>query len=99
MELSKEIILQHLKNVIDPEVNLNIVDLGLVYGVDIQDQIVTVEMTLTTQGCPMRTYMEEGVAAALADVEGVQEVKVNIVWTPPWTPDKINPEALDQLNR
>lgn len=99
MELSKETLLQNLKNVIDPEINLNIVDLGLVYGIEIQDQVVTVEMTLTTQGCPMRTYMEEAVNEALIELEGVQEVKVNIVWTPPWSPEKINPAVLESRNR
>lgn len=99
MSLSKEIILENLKNVIDPEVNLNIVDLGLVYGVEIKDQTISVEMTLTTQGCPMRTYMEEGVREALIELEGVKDVIINIVWDPPWSPEKINPEAMNQVYR
>lgn len=97
MELSKEAVLQRLKGVIDPEVNLNIVDMGLVYGLQIQDQAVTVEMTLTTRGCPMRTYMENAVNEALQGLEGVREARVEFVWSPPWTPDKINREALEQL--
>lgn len=96
MEQTKETILECLKSVIDPEVFMNIVDMGLVYDVIIEDQVVTVEMTLTTKGCPMREYMEESVGAAVSGLEGVKNVEVKIVWEPPWSPEKINREAINQ---
>ncbi len=96
MDLSKEVVLQRLKDVIDPEVNLNIVDMGLVYGIHIENQNVKVEMTLTTQGCPMKDYMQGAVTAAVGTLEGAGDVEVEFVWTPPWTPDKINQEAFNQ---
>lgn len=100
MALSRELVLEQLKNVIDPELNVNIVDLGLVYNVDlIGTGDIKVEMTLTTQGCPMREYMEESVPQALQGVDGVSGVEVEIVWDPPWTPEKISPEGLSQLGR
>lgn len=99
MDLSEEKIRQSLRGVIDPEVNLNIVDMGLVYGVTVDGSRISVEMTLTTPGCPMRTYMEESVTAALSALEGVEEVRVEIVWFPPWSPDKIDREVLEQLNQ
>lgn len=92
-----EMVMTCLQAVIDPEVGLNIVDMGLVYGVSIQDGVVEVSMTLTTPGCPMRSYMETEVSAALSKLEGVREVKVEIVWSPPWTPSRIKPEALQAL--
>lgn len=97
MSISNEMVLQELKNVIDPELNINIVDLGLVYDVSVQEDKVVVEMTLTTPGCPMRSYMEESVYTALINMDGVEEVIVNVVWSPPWSPEKINPETLEQL--
>ena len=75
-----------LREVIDPEIGCNIVDLGLVYSVKICGTTVTVSMTLTTQGCPMHESICRGVEAALLGIDGVGEVRVDLVWDPPWNP-------------
>lgn len=81
-----------LKKVIDPEIYQNIVDLGLVYGIDIgDDRSVIVTMTLTTPHCPLGPQIIENVQRELSAI-GASSVDVNIVWTPPWTPDAMTPE-------
>lgn len=81
-----------LKKVIDPEIYQNIVDLGLVYGIDIgDDRSVIVTMTLTTPHCPLGPQIIENVQRELGSI-GASSVDVNIVWTPPWTPDAMTPE-------
>jgi metal-sulfur cluster biosynthetic enzyme len=97
-----------LKECYDPEIPVNIVDLGLIYGVrfdpvgenqgqgeDKQD--VTVDMTLTAQGCPAHVQIGEQVKSRLESLPGVRNVKVNVVWNPPWTPDRLSPDARKQL--
>lgn len=86
-----------LREVYDPELGLNVVDLGLIYGIDIEGEQVRVRMTLTTQGCPMHQAMVSWVHEAVSALEGVKEVAVDLVWSPPWTPDRLSPEARDQL--
>ena len=81
-----------LRNVIDPEIYQNIVDLGLVYGIDVADaHAVIVTMTLTTPHCPMGPQIIENVQQELTAI-GASQVDVNIVWTPAWTPDAMTPE-------
>lgn len=75
-----------LHQVIDPEIDCNIVDLGLVYSVAFNDGIAKVTMTLTTPGCPMHESIGWGVKNALSGLEGVSDVDVEIVWDPPWNP-------------
>lgn len=75
-----------LRQVVDPELDCNIVDLGLVYGIIIEGARVTVTMTLTTPGCPMHESIAWGVKSALLNLKGVDDVEVEIVWEPPWTP-------------
>ncbi len=84
--LTETLILETLRQVVDPEIDCNIVDLGLVYGVAIDGPKVTVQMTLTTQGCPMHESIAWGVRAALLNLDGVQEAEVEMVWDPPWHP-------------
>ncbi len=79
-------ILEALHQVIDPEINCNIVDLGLIYGVAIANGVVKVTMTLTTPGCPMHESISWGVKNAVCILEGVTDVDVEIVWDPPWNP-------------
>jgi metal-sulfur cluster biosynthetic enzyme len=79
-------VLQHLRQVIDPEIDCNIVDLGLIYGVQIQGAKVLVKMTLTTPGCPMHESIAWGVKTALLNIEGIDDAQVDIVWDPPWHP-------------
>lgn len=97
--ITKEDVLESLKTVIDPELNINIVDLGLIYDVEINQATGKVEitMTLTTPGCPLSIVFEEWVPEAAKKVEGVNEVRINLVWEPPWDPDKISDDAKESL--
>ena len=85
-QLDEPLILETLRQVVDPEIDCNIVDLGLIYGSRIEGRKVTVQMTLTTQGCPMHESIAWGVKNALLALEGVEEAEVEIVWDPPWSP-------------
>ncbi len=79
-----------LRQVVDPELDCNIVDLGLVYGIAIDGSKVTVTMTLTTRGCPMHESIAWGVQSALLNLEGVEAVDVQLVWEPAWTPARLS---------
>lgn len=85
------------ENVIDPEIGINVVDLGLVYGIDVQDATAEVTMTLTTPACPLGPYIDSEVRSALQDVPGIEDTKVNLVWTPPWDPSKMSEDAKLEL--
>jgi FeS assembly SUF system protein len=88
-----------LKTVYDPEIPADIYELGLIYRVDIaDDRAVTVDMTLTTPNCPSAQELPIMVENAVASVPGVGEVKVNIVWDPPWDQSRMTDEARDMLN-
>ncbi|MCZ7634943.1 MAG: metal-sulfur cluster assembly factor [Verrucomicrobia bacterium] len=80
-----------LRQVVDPELGCNLMDLGLIYSTDITGDTVRVTMTLTTQGCPMHESLVEGVRAVLLDLAGVREVAVDVVWDPPWNPAMMTP--------
>ena len=83
-----------LRAVKDPELNLNIIDLGLVYDIEVNDPgMVHVRMTLTSPGCPAGTEIIDDVKKVAADMEGVQGVEVELVWDPYWTPDKMDPRV------
>ncbi|MEE2041600.1 metal-sulfur cluster assembly factor [Nocardiopsis sp. CT-R113] len=84
-----------LKDVIDPELGVNVVDLGLLYGVNADDQVITLDMTLTSAACPLTDVIEDQAHSALDEFE--REVKINWVWMPPWGPDKITDDGRDQL--
>ena len=80
-----------LKEVIDPEIGLNILDLGLVYELSLsEEKEVKVTMTLTTPGCPMHESICQGAQLALLNLEGVEEANVELVWEPPWHPGMIS---------
>ena len=85
-QINETLILETLRQVIDPEIGCNIVDLGLVYNVVISGSRVQVTMTLTTPGCPMHESLCAGVQVALLNLEGVDEAEVELVWDPPWHP-------------
>lgn len=90
-EATKEYLLGALENVIDPELGIDIVNLGLVYDVDLDEEgLCTVTMTLTTMGCPLAGHIEQDIRFALADLPEVKETKTNIVWDPPWGKDKMS---------
>jgi metal-sulfur cluster biosynthetic enzyme len=85
-DLKETTILETLRQVIDPELGCNVVDLGLIYSVTVSDGNVRVVMTLTTPGCPMHDSIRTGAEHALLGLEGVQTADVQVVWDPPWHP-------------
>lgn len=97
--ITKDAILGQLKNVIDPELQINIVDLGLIYDVSVQQDTghVEITMTLTSPGCPLSFVFEEWVPKAVKNVKGVENVMINLVWEPAWDPDKMSDDVKEQL--
>ena len=92
--LSEELIMERLKDVFDPEIHMSIVELGLVYDVDVEDDgEVIVTYTLTSPGCPAGTEIIDDVKKVAADLEGVTGVEVELVWEPYWTPEKMDPRV------
>lgn len=90
-EALKDNLLGALENVIDPELGIDIVNLGLIYGVDMDDEgLCTVTMTLTSMGCPLAGHIEQDIRRCLADLPEIKEIKVDIVWNPPWGKDKMS---------
>ena len=95
---TKDDVLEGLKNVYDPEIGVNIVDLGLVYDADIAEGgDVLVTMTLTSLGCPLGPVIVQEVNNALKDLPGIGETDVKLVWSPPWSPELMSEEAKDEL--
>ena len=86
-----------LRGVVDPELHLNIVDLGLVYEVVVDQANVSVKMTLTSPGCPYGPYLIHQVRDTVQGLKGIQEAKVEVVWDPPWGPDKMTEEIRLEL--
>jgi len=86
-----------LKTVIDPELGFNLVDLGLIYSVEIAERSVTVRMTLTTRGCPMHESLVWGVRRAVLGLAPAHAVDVQLVWDPPWQPSMMSPAAQERL--
>ncbi len=99
MAITIEAIREELKKVPDPELNLNIVDLGLIYhiAVDEKKNKVTIVMTMTFPGCPLGPYFEREVPAAARKVEGVEDVELQITFDPPWKPTMVTEEAKEEL--
>lgn len=106
MALTKEDVVSALRTCVDPEIPVNIVDLGLVYSVDLSGESpdaaegchVTVKMTLTSPGCPMSHAISNDVHERLLALPGVAKARVDIVWEPQWRPDMITPEGRKHLN-
>jgi len=94
--LTDELVLETLRQVIDPEIGINIVDLGLVYNYAYADGKLTVTMTLTTPGCPMHDSIADGVKNILLSLDGVTDVDVQVVWDPPWHPSMMSETARRQ---
>jgi metal-sulfur cluster biosynthetic enzyme len=96
----EEKILSALKSVYDPELNINVVDLGLIYNIDVTETAnVTITMTLTTPGCPLHDSITSGVRYAIEGIEETRKVDVNMVWEPAWSPERMTPEGLRLLGR
>ena len=90
-------ILETLKQVNDPELMVNIVDLGLIYNVSVNDNNIEIEMTLTSPACPAGPQIINQSKSVLSELENVEEVQVNLVMTHPWTPERMTEDARDQL--
>ena len=96
-----EDLLEALRDVVDPELGVNVVDLGLIYGVDLgEDKVATIDMTLTSAACPLTDVIEDQTREALCGGPGggvAADFKINWVWMPPWGPDKITDDGREQL--
>ena len=96
MSATDEQVIEAMKDVVDPELGINVVDLGLVYGVSVDDaNIDTVDMTLTSAACPLTDVIEDQTRSALSEV--VDDFRINWVWMPPWGPDKITDDGREML--
>ena len=96
MTVTKDEVTEAMKDVVDPELGINVVDLGLVYGVHVDDEnVATLDMTLTSAACPLTDVIEDQAKSATDGI--VNDLKINWVWMPPWGPDKITDDGRDQL--
>jgi len=95
--VTEEQVYEALHECYDPEIPVNIVDLGLIYGVQIAEGHVHVKMTLTAQGCPAHAFISEAVRARVAEIPGVKSAQVQVVWDPPWDPGRMSEAAKKQL--
>jgi metal-sulfur cluster biosynthetic enzyme len=98
VKITKDTVLDALKAVIDPEIGINVVDLGLIYNIDISNNnIVKIKMTLTTPMCPLSTYLVENVRNTIQKISGVKKVDVDVVFNPPWSIERIKPDIREKL--
>ncbi len=96
--ISKDQVYVQLKKCMDPEIPVNIVDLGLIYGVEIEaEKDVNIKMTMTTRGCPLHNTMVNDVKKHVGKIKGIGNINVEIVWDPPWSIDKMDPSARDSI--
>lgn len=96
--LDPELVREQLRQVIDPELGVNIVDLGLVYEIGIgADGLVMIEMTLTTPGCPLGGFLDDEIRARLTALPQIRDVRVELVWDPSWAPEAMSDAAKEQL--
>jgi metal-sulfur cluster biosynthetic enzyme len=86
-----------MRDVVDPELGINVVDLGLVYGIAVDDRVATIDMTLTSAACPLTDVIEDQARAALTGPGMVDDIRINWVWMPPWGPEKITDDGREQL--
>lgn len=96
-QISRATVADLLYQVIDPEIGVNIVDLGLVFGIAVGSDGIVITMTLTTPGCPLAGYIEDCIHRALWGLPGVDGIKVDIVWDPPWGPELMSDQAKIEL--
>jgi len=95
--VSKEDVMKALRECYDPEIGISLVDLGLIYDIKVDKNKVHIRMTLTTPGCPMHSFMVQDVREKVKQIKGVKEVEVELVWDPPWTPDRMSDEVKKKL--
>ncbi|MBW0104675.1 metal-sulfur cluster assembly factor [Pseudonocardia sp. KRD291] len=86
-----------MKDVVDPELGINVVDLGLVYGLGVEGRTAVIDMTLTSAACPLTDVIEEQARSALTADGMVEDIRINWVWMPPWGPEKITDDGREQL--
>ncbi len=91
--LTRNDVMDALRDVYDPEIPVNVVDLGLIYSVEVEDGDVHVEMTLTAAGCGMGPYIAQQAEWRIAEIEDVEDVQVDVVFDPPWSPDMITDDG------
>ena len=91
--IGEDDVYEALSNVIDPELGLDFVELGLIYGLEIDESTVNVTFTLTTPACPIGPQVTEQIQEFVGELPGVEQVVPNMVFTPPWTPDKMSEDA------
>lgn len=93
-KLTRDDVIEALKDVYDPEIPVNVFDLGLVYRVDVSDENeVDIDMTLTAPGCGMGPYIAQQAEWRIAELDDVEDVQVNLVWDPPWSPELISDDG------
>jgi len=95
--LSKEFVLERLSEIYDPEIPIDIVNLGLIYEVEVDGANVHVQMTMTSPGCPTSAQIAQECQLVIEEIDGVEEAWIEIVWDPPWDPSKMSPEARESL--
>lgn len=93
----KEEIMDKLGEVMDPETNLSIVDMGFIYSVDVDNDEVNIEMTLTSPGCPLHSKFTQEVEEKVSSLEGVNDVNVELTFDPPWSPERMSDDAKKKL--
>lgn len=97
-QITKERVFSELRKCMDPEIPVNVVDLGLIYNVDVTEKNnVDIKMTMTTRGCPLHDTLVNDVKKYINTIEGVGQINVEIVWDPPWSIEKMNPTVRDKL--
>ncbi|MCA6213391.1 MAG: hypothetical protein PWP49_1044 [Thermococcaceae archaeon] len=97
-KLTEEMILEKLKEVIDPEIGIDVVNLGLIYELKINpDNTVYVKMTMTTPGCPLTLWLLQAVEQKILEIPGVKDAEIELTFDPPWTPDRISEEVKKRL--
>ena len=95
----KDKIIEEIKKIYDPEIPVNIYDLGLIYKIDVKDDNnITIDMTLTSPNCPVTDSLPNNVKGNVLKIDGIKDVKINLVWDPPWTKDKMSETAKIELN-
>jgi metal-sulfur cluster biosynthetic enzyme len=98
MQLTKDDVMNALSEIYDPEIPISIVDMGLIYRVDVdENNDVDVDMTMTTRGCPMHSMIVHQAQKRIEKIEGVGMVKVNLVWDPPWSPELVSQKIKEQM--
>jgi FeS assembly SUF system protein len=98
--VTQEAVEKKLKEIYDPEIPVNIFDLGLIYKIDItEDGVVKIDMTLTAKGCPIYNLLFGEIKRKIMEIEGVRDVEVSLVWEPAWTPERITEDGRNALRK